>query len=307
VERRFNGPARVAGSAGTGKTVVALHRVNRILRDNPEAKILLTTFSEPLARNLGRKLELLLGEGSPLLDRVSVHSFESIARQLYSLIGGREPHVAQADQVRSILEKAAVQADVHEVTPQFLNSEWSHVVDPWQIDSAEAYAQVPRMGRKNRLGPKQRERLWTVFGDARKRLQTSGLNTKAGIFAAVTAHYVGTADKPFTHVVVDEAQDLGVAELRFIAAIAPAQQPLLCRRSGAADIPAAVLMAWPWRRRARPVGYAQGQLSDITPDTSRRRQAVARKDAGRRRQRERPKRNCLGIRWTRSNHRDREG
>jgi superfamily I DNA/RNA helicase len=62
VERDFSGPARVAGSAGTGKTVVALHRVVRILRQDRDARVLLTTFSEPLASALSRKLEVLVAD-----------------------------------------------------------------------------------------------------------------------------------------------------------------------------------------------------------------------------------------------------
>lgn len=221
VERTHNGPARIVGSAGTGKTVVALHRVHRILRRDPGAKVLLTTFSEPLALNLRRKLSLLCGPGSDLSGRVAIHSFDAIACDLLTLITGREPRMAAPDQIRSMLEKAAEEADVHEVTPQFLFSEWTHVIDAWQIDSAEAYATVPRMGRKNRLGMRQRERLWNVFSIMRKRLASSGLATRAAVFAAVSAHYADRTDKPFTHVVVDEAQDLGVPELRFLAAIAP--------------------------------------------------------------------------------------
>lgn len=220
VQHTYNGPARVAGSAGTGKTVVALHRVYRVLQGDPDAKVLLTTFSEPLARNLARKIRLLCGQASSLPDRVVIQSFEQIARDLLSLATGREPRFADTEQVRSILEKAAEEASIFEATPQFLNSEWTHVIDPWQIDSAEAYAQVPRMGRKNRLGPKQRERLWTVFAAVRQRLASMGLMTRAGVFAAVTSHYANRSEKPFTHIVVDEAQDLGVAELRFLAAIA---------------------------------------------------------------------------------------
>jgi hypothetical protein len=52
VERRFGGPARVAGSAGTGKTVVALHRAVALARKNPQGRLLLTTFSEPLPNRL---------------------------------------------------------------------------------------------------------------------------------------------------------------------------------------------------------------------------------------------------------------
>src|SRR5690606_33653488 len=62
VERAYSGPARVVGSAGTGKTVVALHRVHRILQSEPDARVLLTTFSDPLSRALSAKLRILVGE-----------------------------------------------------------------------------------------------------------------------------------------------------------------------------------------------------------------------------------------------------
>lgn len=83
------------------------------------------------------------------------------------------------------------------------------------------------MGRKNRLGAKQRERLWQVFDAARKALAERGLMTPAGIFAAASATYRVRAEKPFSHVIVDEAQDLGVAELRFLAALSPAKPDAL--------------------------------------------------------------------------------
>jgi hypothetical protein len=67
VDRDFSGPARVAGSAGTGKTVVALHRAVRLVQSAPDAHLLLTTFSEPLARALERKANYLLFEGGLLL------------------------------------------------------------------------------------------------------------------------------------------------------------------------------------------------------------------------------------------------
>src|SRR5205814_5814755 len=105
---------------------------------------------------------------------------------------------------------------------RFLLSEWTYVVDAWQIDGEAAYANVPRLGRKNRLGPKQRARLWPVFVATRKAIHARGFHTSAQIFAEVTAHYAQKDLKPFTHIVVDEAQDLGVPELRLFAAITPA-------------------------------------------------------------------------------------
>jgi mRNA-degrading endonuclease RelE of RelBE toxin-antitoxin system len=222
VERSYSGPARVAGSAGTGKTVVALHRVLRLLQGDTDGQVLLTTFSDPLARSLRGKLKVLFGERPGYLDRVSVASFLDIAAQLHALAFGRKPHLAVDGVIRSLLTKAATAADVTEFTEQFLYSEWTHVIDAWQIDTLEAYAEVPRMGRKNRLGVKQRERLWQVFAAVRAGLKERGLTTHAGVFAAVADHYSANPAKPFAHIVVDEAQDLGVAELRFLSAISPA-------------------------------------------------------------------------------------
>lgn len=223
VERDYSGPVRVAGSAGTGKTVVALHRVMRILRNEPEARVLLTTFSDPLAESLQRKLGILAGGHRDLTDRVTVASFRRIAEELYALTTGRKAHVADRDTVRKLVEMAAADADVTGFSPRFLLSEWENVVDAWHIGSADAYADVPRMGRKNRLGQKQRETLWQVFARVREGLRQRALFTPAALFQHVTATYAKRDEKPFSHIVVDEAQDLGVAELRFLAAIAPAR------------------------------------------------------------------------------------
>ena len=104
----------------------------------------------------------------------------------------------------------------------FLRSEWAHVVDAWQVTDAAEYLAVPRLGRDRRLGSKQRERFWPVFAAARAGLEARGFYTWPGVFTAVTRHHADNSAKPFSHIVIDEAQDLGVPELRFLAAIAPA-------------------------------------------------------------------------------------
>lgn len=221
VERSFTGPVRVAGSAGTGKTVVALHRAMHHLRQMPDARVLLTTFSEPLANALQAKLRILAGPQTYLLDRASVASFLGIAQELHELVFGRKPHLAAADVIRSLVEKARAAAGIDNLSPQFVLSEWTNVVDAWQIADLEAYAGVPRMGRRTRLGAKQRQNLWPVFEAVRRALDDRRLMTPASLFAKLEAHYGGRSEKPFSHIVVDEAQDLGVPELRFLAAIAP--------------------------------------------------------------------------------------
>lgn len=133
----------------------------------------------------------------------------------------RATPIAGANSVNSLLTKAAASAGGLPVSQRFLSSEWANVVDAWQVTSAEAYASVPRLGRKSRMGNRQRDRLWPIFENIQRQIAQRGLLTEAEVFRSVAEHYQGKNTKPFDNIVVDEAQDLGVPELRFLAAISP--------------------------------------------------------------------------------------
>ena len=83
VERDYNGPARVSGSAGTGKTIVALHRAVHLARTHPDARVLLATFSDTLARALHGRLRRLIGAEPQLAERIEVHAMDAIGLRLY--------------------------------------------------------------------------------------------------------------------------------------------------------------------------------------------------------------------------------
>ena len=152
---------------------------------------------------------------------MTVLPFKGVAHELFTLAFGHHPRAATEDQIRGALKTAASEASLTSFTLRFLASEWLNVVDAWQLQSLEAYQEVPRIGRKNRLGVKQREKLWPVFVRARQIIEVQGLLTWPSIFGKVTAYFSQRADKPFTHAVIDEAQDLGVPELRMLAVITP--------------------------------------------------------------------------------------
>ena len=221
VERSFDGPARVSGSAGTGKTVVALHRAVRLARADPARRILLATFSEPLGRELACKVKVLAPEASGIVPRITVSDWANVADELFQLSTGRRPRIVGTEALAKLIANAAAEADVRGFSDRFLLSEWTNVVDAWGIDGLEAYAQVPRLGRRSPLGPKQRERLWSVFDRVRSALSSRGLFTRAAVYRQVAAVYRVRTDKPFGAIVVDEAQDLGPAELVFLSAITP--------------------------------------------------------------------------------------
>lgn len=221
VKRDYSGPARITGSAGTGKTVVALHRTAHILQSDVTAQVLLTTFSSTLANALEYKLKLILGNDWVKRDRVSVLPFQKVAEELFTLIEGRRPVIANRKQVEESLTQAKEESNLQDFSLRFLMSEWRFVVDAWQVDCIESYAKVPRIGRKKRLGNKQREILWPVFKRAKSILLDKQIITSAMAFGKVANYYANLESKPYTHIIVDEAQDLGVAELKMIRAIAP--------------------------------------------------------------------------------------
>jgi hypothetical protein len=219
VEKDFNGPARVSGTAGTGKTIVALHRAAHLARKHRDARVLLTTFSTPLANALRAKLRLLLTNEPRLAERIEVYAMDAIGRRLYELNIGKLK-IATDAQIVELLSEASRSAGEHKFSLRFLTTEWKQVVDSWQLDSWEEYRDINRLGRKTRLREEQRKLLWNIFEAIRADLRKQGLITTAGMFNVLGRHYANGAPPPFEFTVVDEAQDIGIAQVRFLAGMA---------------------------------------------------------------------------------------
>ncbi len=218
VERDFNGPARVAGSAGTGKTIVALHRAAHLAGHNRQSRILLTTFSDTLSNALRAKLRRLLHHEPRLGENIEVYSINAIGRRLYELQFGA-PNIVSEQVLRAKLAEAAKEIGGHKFSQHFLWTEWAEVVDAWQLYTWEHYRDVRRLGRKTRLPEPQRAVLWSIFDRVRSRLKTDDFITAAGMFRRLAERLAKAKRPPFDFAVIDEAQDVSVAQLRFLAAL----------------------------------------------------------------------------------------
>lgn len=226
VERDYNGPARVSGSAGTGKTIVALHRAAFLARTNPDARVLLATFSDTLAHALHTKLRRLIGSEPRLGERIDVHSLNTLGVRLHkSLLGPVK--LASRNDVRDILKSSSQAVGSHKFSLSFLISEWEQVVDAWQLASWEAYRDVARLGRKTRLPEAQRIILWSIFERCRVELKERGLTTQAAVFTNLASELAKTNKHPFDYAVVDEAQDIGIPQLQFFSALGAKRQNAL--------------------------------------------------------------------------------
>jgi len=153
----------VSGSAGTGKTIVALHRAAYLAREHANSRVLLTTFSETLADALRAKLKRLLCNEPLLGERIDVHALLAIGQRLFRLHLGHEPNLVQRGTLHELMKRASTSVGGHRFGLHFLLDEWDHVVDAWQLDSWEGYRDVARLGRKTRLSEAQRMVLWSIY------------------------------------------------------------------------------------------------------------------------------------------------
>ena len=218
VERDFGGPARVAGSAGTGKTIVALHRAVYLARMHPDARVLLTTFSDALANALQVRLRRLIASEPRLGERIDVYSLNAIGQRLHKAHVG-ETAIASRDVMRALVRDAAEETPDHGFASHFLWSEWDQVVDAWQLDSWEAYRDVVRLGRRTRLPETRREVLWRIYEVVRVRMKERELITFAELFTSLAKKLAEGNNTLFDYIVVDEAQDISMSHLQFLAAL----------------------------------------------------------------------------------------
>jgi superfamily I DNA/RNA helicase len=107
----------------------------------------------------------------------------------------------------------------HKFSLHFLFTEWEQVIDAWQLENWEAYRDVMRLGRKTRLPEPQRMVLWSIFERVRSELKKRKLMTHAELFSSLATVMSKSKNVVFDFAVVDEAQDISVAHLRFFTAL----------------------------------------------------------------------------------------
>ena len=211
VEGEFNGPAKVSGSAGTGKTIVAMHRARYLARQNE--RVLLTSYVTTLCENIERNLKMLCTSSEREAIIVS-----TVHKQALSVVHQVEPRVRPAsdDDVRGLIESLRIRhAPEHDKS--FVLAEWDNVVRMESIASWDEYRRARRTGRGHGLAVDERKHLWKVFGGALEALEGRSLLDWPGLCRRAEELLAdGRAHSPYTAVIVDEVQDLKPPELRFL-------------------------------------------------------------------------------------------
>jgi len=215
---QFNGTVKVTGGAGTGKTVVALHRA-KFLQENrrDDRPILFTTYNKNLAENLENQFQLLSIDPQKVVLK-NIHKWLTHFAFKEGFLHKDIQIVEMTDKLDSskiwkeVLKEAESSWDL-----AFIKEEWEEVILNFDVRSWENYRQIRRSGRGDRLSENQRKEVWTLMEVYEQKIrQLSGMHQARMIYDMVQAFKEGELARPFSHIIVDEVQDFGMAELSLI-------------------------------------------------------------------------------------------
>ena len=218
-----SGPMRVLGGAGTGKTVLAMHRAKWLAenRATEDKKVFFTTFTRNLAADIEENLKTLCSPS--VMQKVEVKNLDAwvhgfLRRQKYDhriIYNRKSGEAAEAWQRALTLHDASLA-----LPPNFYEEELERVVLAQGISSRDDYRQARRTGRGVVLTRGKRDAIWPVFEEYRAQLASRKLKEVDDAYRDAAALL---KDKPqgYSSIIVDETQDFGPQALRLLRAMIP--------------------------------------------------------------------------------------
>ena len=225
VERDWNGPVRVLGGAGTGKTVVAMHRavwLARKLKDVPGKPVLFTTFTRTLADDLKTQIAMLATPAER--ERIEVVNIDQWALGILRRFGYRQELLFDEKRRHEFWARALTRKpDGYDYPDSFYRADFERVVMPQGCESAEDYMKASRLGRGIQLTRPKRLKLWPVFAEYRRQLREANYREPEEAYRDALALLKNEGTALGIHaIVVDETQDLSASSLALLRAAVPA-------------------------------------------------------------------------------------
>lgn len=221
VEKDFTGPARVLGGAGTGKTVVALHRARRLLRKYPEDQLLFTTYNTNLAGLIGEQLDTMCTEEER--KRIQVIPIDRLAREIVEKRMGITIHKMMKEEDQQVVWQQ-IQSRLKKTDEErsFARAEWELVIQPKGIESLEEYLTTSRAGRGKRVSKTEKEQAWHMISVVREEMRNRGWYEFADLIRMARVWVERYPDQlSYRSLLIDEAQDLSEEGFRLLRALVP--------------------------------------------------------------------------------------
>ena len=224
VTMRASGPVRVLGGAGTGKTVVAMHRAKYLAEQvftGKEDRVLVTTFTKNLATDIFENLRKICA--AEAMARIEVVNLDAWVSNFLRTQGYRH-QVVFDDEGNECWRNALNLVPGELALPEnFYRTEWEDVIQAQNITSAEQYVKAARLGRGTRLGRDLKKRIWPVFQEYRAQMNEQGKKEYIDLIRdARSLLETRKITLPYCSVVIDEAQDMSAEAFRLLRAIVPA-------------------------------------------------------------------------------------
>ncbi|ROQ35005.1 UvrD-like helicase family protein [Streptomyces sp. PanSC19] len=213
----YNGPAQVTGGPGTGKTLVALHRVRHLLTRSPGTRLLLASYSEAAAAALQERLSVLLEHDTALLDRVVVTGIDAYAHGVVAQTDGTASRLLSRDEELRLWQRVVRTLDLP-WDERFMADEYRHVVLAQDLRDRPSYLRAARLGRGRPLSPQRRALVWSAVELFESNVEAQGFMSSLRVCLRA-AELLAAGELPAVdHVVVDEAQELHPAQWRVLRA-----------------------------------------------------------------------------------------
>ena len=227
VEKDFSGSARVLGGAGTGKTVVAIHRAKHLLEKvftGSNDRILFTTFTKNLAADILGALQQICTPET--LKRIEVINLDAWTKNYLESKNFRYQVIDyRSDKQKELWEKAlALKPADCSLSDQFFYDEWEQVIQPQGINSQESYFRASRTGRGRSLNRLERKHLWPVWEEYRALLNEGGWREIQDLYRDAAALLSQDAIPRYKAIIIDEGQDFSLQAYSMIRAILPADR-----------------------------------------------------------------------------------
>ncbi|MFB6076633.1 MAG: UvrD-helicase domain-containing protein, partial [Candidatus Nanohaloarchaea archaeon] len=222
VTMHANGPVRVLGGAGTGKTVVAMHRAVWLAENvftDPDDQLLFTTFTKNLAADIEENLRLIGSEEA--LRRIEVRNLDAWVTG-FLRDQGYEYSVDYGGDRTEDLWAQALMVGPDDRSSEFLRNEWEQVIQPNGITAESEYMRVSRVGRGTPLQRPSRKEIWPVFEEYQRLLDEHHLRERPGALRDTRRILEEEGDiLPYRSILVDEAQDMGKQAFKLIRQMIP--------------------------------------------------------------------------------------
>lgn len=216
--KSYNGPVRVLGGAGTGKTVVAMHRAKHLasqLSLSEGQKILFTTYTKNLAIDIHENLKKICDEET--LAKIEVKNLDQWVYE-FLIKHGYKNEIVYDNKTASLWEQALTsKSNELELDDSFFKEEWERVIQKYAINTLNNYIKVSRAGRGTKLSRAQRKLIWEVFEDYRLLLSSKDYKEPSDAMRDVRVLLNNDPTNAlYAHIVVDEAQDFSTEAFRLI-------------------------------------------------------------------------------------------